>query len=404
MLVASCGGPGATRVAVGPAVASSVDPVVTAPTTFLRDIAQLSVGSAHVCAVTTSHAVVCWGDNATGELGVGTDGLYVGESLSRPHVVGGLPEVKAVAAGKLHTCALDLAGHVYCWGSAGGDLKESEGGAVGSIELHGKRLGTPVQMPLGTEANVIALSHTTDAACAASVDGVRCWRTFQAIPIKRPRTLPAAMQVEHALVFGVSAMAMSHGKVCAVAGAKLWCWGHADAPSPAIWANGDAFTPAHIAMGEQYACATSASGDVRCWASLIDDFWKNPPDRDVQWPGKSPTHALAIGDSPICTADAIGRVDCFLSEEGGLTDDAVAASWATSGLGPHPIAGIEDAIDLGLGVGRNVMGYGFGCAMRARPDRAGALVLCWGDNESGQLGNGTTTRARAAVRVLDATR
>ena len=370
------------------------------PSPFLRDVSQLSVGDAHVCAVTTDHAVVCWGDNAAGELGVGNDGRYVGKSLSRPHVVGRLPEIASVVAGKMHTCALDTRGAVHRWGSAGGDLVETGGGASGSIELRGARLGTPVRMPLGAgEAHLVALSRITSTACAAFVGDVRCWSTFRAIPIDggKVTSLPSLRTTN---IAGVTAMAIEHGKVCVIADKKLSCWHDGDAPSFAVWGQGRSFEPVAIALGEMYACVASAAGDVRCWWSIIDDFWRKPPNRDVRWPGKPPTRAIAVGDSPICTADANGRVDCFLSDEGGLPDDAVAASWASTKLESHPIAGIDGAIDLGLGAGRNVMGFGFGCAMRATPDATGAQVFCWGDNESGQLGHGDDVSTKSAVPVI----
>jgi hypothetical protein len=49
------------------------------PAPFLGDVTQLSVGPGHVCAVTTAHTVVCWGDNSAGQLGVGTSLRAVGD-------------------------------------------------------------------------------------------------------------------------------------------------------------------------------------------------------------------------------------------------------------------------------------------------------------------------------------
>ena len=366
---------------------------------FLGNVIQLSVGSSHVCAVTAGYEVVCWGDNAAGELGVGENRKSAAASLSRPHVVGGLPPVSSVAAGVMHTCAIDREGAVWCWGSAGGDRVETKGGAAGSIELHGAALGTPVKMPLGAgAAHLVALAGKGSMACAAFEDEVRCWSTFGTIPIDA--TTIETPQFFVTRLAGVSAIALGHGKVCAIANGQVSCWRDGLAPTPAARARGDTSKPSVISIGEMYACVGSTTGELRCWWSLIDDFWKKPPNRDVRWKDKSPTHAVAVGDSPICTAAEDGHVVCFLADEGGLPDLAVAQSWATKKLGPHPIAGIDHAIDVGLGLGRNVMGYGFGCALRASPDAEGARVFCWGDNESGQLGRGTLESSRVAVRVV----
>jgi hypothetical protein len=255
-------------------------------------------------------------------------------------------------------------------------------------------------MPLGAGgARLVALSTMTNAACAAFPDDVRCWDTFRTITVKG--RLTSAPSLHGARLAGVTALALGHGKVCAIADTKLWCWHGDDVPTLAAWGR-DPFAPVKVAIGEMYACVASAAGEVRCWWSLIDDFWKKPPNRDVRWPNKPATRAIAVGDSPICTANSAGVVDCFLSEEGGLTDDAAAASWATKALGPHPIAGIDGAVDLGLGAGRNVMGFGFGCALRGVPDSSGAQVFCWGDNECGQLGTGNQASTKTAARVVGA--
>lgn len=372
--------------------------IAVATESYLHDIVQLSVGLSHVCAVTTAGRVVCWGDNATGQLGVDSQGRAVATQLARPHVVGGLPPIAKVVAGSLHTCAIDRAGQVYCWGSAGADTVSTPGGTTGSIELHGEALGTPVAMGLSSDRAVDLALSPTGQACAAFAAKLRCWQTFQAIPNGAKVVVPPKVQTIH--LDGVTSMAMGHGATCGVTSRGLYCWRTGGKMSKAVFRADDRFAPNQIAIGENYACAASAAGDVRCWWSLVDDFWTKPPNRDINWPTKAATRVVAVGDSPICTADIHGNVDCFLSDNGGLVDDAVADAWATTKLGPYPIQGVADAVEIGLGAGRDAMGYGFGCALRGGPDAAGAQVLCWGGNELGQLGAGNVTTTKAAVRVL----
>lgn len=395
--------PSRTARVLGARVPATRASAARAPATpFLRDIVQLSVGFAHVCAVTTKHAVVCWGDNAVGQLGVGKNGRAVSSSSARPHFVGGLPRIESVSSGAMHTCALDDHGNVFCWGNEGGDLVVTDGSTTGSVDLRGEALGTPVKMPLGEgKAHLVAVASRGRQACAAFADEVRCWDTFRTIPINA-RTIPAP-DLQRTKLVGVTALAIGHGTVCAIARQQLSCWRGEGRPTPAVWERGDAIAPIEISIGEMYACVSSAKGEARCWWSLIDEFWKKPPNRNVQWSGKTATRAIAVGDSPVCTVDVAGKVDCFMSDEGGLMDDAANASWATTSIGPHKIAGIDHAIDVGLGQGRNAMGYGFGCALRSSPDTKGAQVFCWGDNDSGQLGTGNHKPTRAAARVLSGT-
>lgn len=371
-------------------------PLVRDTSGFLRDVSEISVGHAHVCAVTRSHEVLCWGSNAVGQLGIGVDGISVGEQRNVPHQVGGLPPIRTVAAGKLHTCAIDLRGQVYCWGSEGADLVVTPGSVSGSIKFQHPKLGKPVHVPLGpAEARAMALSGSE--ACVAFDNEVACWKTFQAIPLGADSIAP--LRVVRTPIPGVGSLAMAHGSVCAVAMGDLVCWTFGRTTTRIALRQSDRFKISRIAMGEQYACVLSESGDARCWKSLIGDFWSKPPTLEIRWPKKAKTRTLAVGDSPICTTDTTGKVDCFLSEETGLTDQAVADSWASRKLEPHPIQGVDGAIAVGLGTGVNVFGYGYGCALRETPDTAGAQVLCWGENSTGQLGDGTTNTVKSAVRV-----
>ena len=74
---------------------------------------SISAGRAHVCVINVLGEVVCWGNNAEGELGIGTSL----ESTS-PVVVPGLTSgCESVAAGRNHTCAMLATGAVKCFGA-----------------------------------------------------------------------------------------------------------------------------------------------------------------------------------------------------------------------------------------------------------------------------------------------
>lgn len=75
----------------------------------------VAAGATHTCAVRSSdQAVLCWGANTTGQLGVPADG-----ALHVPQAVAGLPAAAAgtgaLAAGTGHTCAI-AGGWAWCWG------------------------------------------------------------------------------------------------------------------------------------------------------------------------------------------------------------------------------------------------------------------------------------------------
>jgi hypothetical protein len=70
---------------------------------------SLSAGSSHVCGVTPTDSIFCWGENNEGQLGIGNT-----TNQSMPRLVPN--SCTQVAAGEENTCALDRAGVGYCWG------------------------------------------------------------------------------------------------------------------------------------------------------------------------------------------------------------------------------------------------------------------------------------------------
>jgi alpha-tubulin suppressor-like RCC1 family protein len=131
------------------------------------DVASISSGLEHSCAVKSDGRVFCWGSNSAGQLGDGgthQDCNSV-DCSPTPVQVSGLTDVVSVAAGHYHTCAVKSDGTAWCWGSnAGGRLGD------GSFSDH----PTPVQVSgLG---GVQAISAGVTHGCALTNDGAAwCW-------------------------------------------------------------------------------------------------------------------------------------------------------------------------------------------------------------------------------------
>ena len=75
---------------------------------------SVSTGSTHTCAIKDDHTLWCWGNNVSGQIGNGKSGaLY--KSLE-PERIGTDNDWSKVTAGSIHTCAIRLDGSLWCWG------------------------------------------------------------------------------------------------------------------------------------------------------------------------------------------------------------------------------------------------------------------------------------------------
>jgi alpha-tubulin suppressor-like RCC1 family protein len=128
-----------------------------------NDWASVSLGNNHACAVKTSGALHCWGENAEGQLGVGAS---TAAQLAFAPVNGDLDWV-AVAAGDRSTCALKTGNRLFCWG-------RNDYGQLGSDSLDPWST-TPVT-PVGLTSGVNAIAAGRSHVCVSlTAGGAKCW-------------------------------------------------------------------------------------------------------------------------------------------------------------------------------------------------------------------------------------
>lgn len=128
----------------------------------LSGVIALDAGGTHTCAVRNDGTVHCWGANNSGQLGNGSRIAQL-----QPVAVVGLPGAAlSVAAGVAHTCALLQGGRVFCWG---GNENSQLGDGTAEDRL------TPVEVS-GLAANVLSLNAGGYHTCVL-VTGNRplCW-------------------------------------------------------------------------------------------------------------------------------------------------------------------------------------------------------------------------------------
>jgi hypothetical protein len=374
---------------------------------------QVTAGQSHACALHASGRVSCWGDNGVGQVGVPLGNTPASGVFMRPVWVAGLPPAKRVEAGFQHTCAIARDDTLWCWGSAGFNVHATETSAVGTVDLPYRprtaHAGQP-RMILGSDsqplrARALHLQASDDHASVGTQDRVIRWSTTDWLDPSSADPTTLHGESSSTKVPGVVGVAARGGVACAIAaspsGRAMSCWRSGEAPTSVAWPNGAA-EPVEVRMAEYPVCALDAAGELRCWRATVSGrFWQKPPVH-VTWPSKPPTVAFAVGESAVCTVGRNGKVDCFMAETQGLTPEERRRMWAGTGMGPHPIEAVEGAVGVAMGSSRDSFGFGFACGMLARPNAQGAQVVCWGDNDAGQIGDGTANLAPRAAAVLGA--
>ncbi len=140
---------------------------------------SLVAGDGHTCALLSTGAVKCWGQNGYGQCGdsletiVGDEPGEMGDAL--PSVDTGSVPIRTLSAGAHHTCAIVGDGGLKCWGdNAYGQL------GLGDSEPRGDQPGEMGDalpfIELGAKARVSQVAASSQHTCALLEDGrVKCW-------------------------------------------------------------------------------------------------------------------------------------------------------------------------------------------------------------------------------------
>lgn len=173
----------------------------------------------YTCVRRNDGVVWCAGYNGNGQLGDGTVA-----NRTNPVRVAGLSNVVMLSVGGGHNCAIRDDATLWCWG-------RNESGQVGCGQACGTNVLSPVQVNLGpgiqvTRVVASGLAHT----CAVASDGsLFCWgnNTYGQLGIGNtvnanvPRRVPS--------ITSVFSLALGYQHSCATAGTRsnmgLFCWG-----------------------------------------------------------------------------------------------------------------------------------------------------------------------------------
>lgn len=308
---------------------------------------SVAVGATHVCAIDEDAALWCWGDDVAGTLGDGSlpmDPPFEDGCRVTPVPIAEGTTWARVSVGSRHSCGVQTNGTLWCWGD--NDYGQIGDGALGSLYFR----TIPTEVGGDYWLDVFAGSNHT---CALRSDAVvACWGDGAAL--------------------GVSGLQFSSTPLEVVI----------DAPIRALARGGDA----------RHTCAIDVDDRVWCWG---DNSWGQLGDASAL--GETPSLVPSLGDvadvslraGTSCVQTTDGTVSCFGYGGNGQLGDGIASSQHHS---PTPLV-----VASGSSFTSTSVGDSFACARRDD-----GVELCWGDNDDGQIGDGTSGPDNARLQPTPA--
>ena len=309
-----------------------------------KTLTQITGASETTCALDSVGRAYCWGYNGNGELGTGitadpqsdvplavvTSGALAGKTLTQ------------ISTGEFETCALDSAGHAYCWGTTSGDGDSNPHAPLpAAVDTSGVLAGkTLTQVSAGAEG-----------ACTLDTAGrAYCW-SYNGYN----GTLGNGSTANSNTPVAVDTSGVLAGK-----------------------------TLIQVSDGDNEACALDSAGAAYCWGSNFFGQLGDGKRVDSRVPvavnpnGAGAFTHLIAGWSSTCATDRTGAVYCWGDNLSGELGDGGTDNAAV------PVAVNAGGVLRGKMIVQLATGQASACAMDSARVR-----YCWGSNSTGQLGDGS---------------
>jgi len=394
-----------------------------------RTAVAISSGKSHTCIILDDGSVSCWGRNNEGQLG---DGTYTNRSTpAQTSTLGTERTAVAISSGDYYTCAILDDSSVSCWGS-------NRGGQIDDGTKTNRT--TPTQASsLGVGRTAVAISSGDHHTCAILDDAsVSCWGvngngqlgdgtyTNRSTPAQtsslgtttNPRTIALSerdfdgdgilniFDVHHNLDYRETAISSGWRHTCAILDdGSVSCWGYNSNGGLGDGTTTNRTTPTQtsslgtnrtvvaISSGAVHTCAILDDSSVSCWGSnsngqLGDGTYtnRNTPAQTSSLGNGRTAVAISPGDMHTCAILDDGSVSCWGRNSEGQLGDGTTTNRTTP----------TQTSSLGAGRTAVVISSGQSHTCVILDD---GTVSCWGYNDDGQHGDGTTTQRNTPTQT-----
>ncbi len=338
---------------------------------------------------------------------------FTSESMNYPgSTIGSIYSQSTITASYSYTCVIIFDNTMKCWGQRG---ESPSTGYLGDGQINGNSF-TPAEVLLDDEqgnSSAIETASYGHHSCAVMADySLKCWGNdwngqvghnvsggWHSTPF--PTTMPNGLTA-------IQSAAGLHTSCAIMDDYSLWCWGDNDPQGQVGIGNtsqGNIAIPQQIDLppnrtaisvvyGHDYGCAILDNGDGMCWgdnqgAQLGDGTTENrsSPTLISLVPQSRRLVAIDVGFQTTCGILDNGSVLCWGRNDVGQFGDGTLTNYSStvSRYAILPVGRVAVSISVGQ--------Y-HACAILDNGD-----AFCWGSNELGQLGDGSTTDRSTPSRV-----
>ncbi len=312
---------------------TTADRSVPVRVTGITNATQVGGGGNSTCVLTREQTVICFGDNRFGLVGLGN--FDIDQSANR-RPVNGINEAVQVSVSGAHACALLRRGTVKCWGlNYDGQLGNGKKSSDDMAKNPDAKQGVSEAVTVNGITGAVQVSTGATHSCALLNNGtVACWGANDQGQLGDGTTTHSAVAVTVQNINNAT----------------------------------------KIALGAYFSCALTKPGSVICWGSTEFQQQIETPRLVPRTVQDLPRVSLLVaGDYHVCVEAIGGDILCW----GGYLSDRT--DLARTIEKPQVVVSGSNIVEMSAG-------HVFTCALYS--DKG---VRCWGNNDNGQFGNGTTT-------------
>ena len=372
-------------------------------------VIDISLGASHSCVLFQDGNVRCWGQNSSGQLGLGHNMKVGHHSIAHiffEDIVDLGDEAVQISSGRNRNCAVLKSGDLKCWGSNGLFVSAFHTGNIGDDES----VSSVSSISLGEKVKQVSVGSNHTCALLES-GGIKCWGNNREGQLGYGHTQYVSIDSHTALedleTLGLPKRAIkvqvSRSSTCAIIeGGELICWGHnwygqlgqgrmdniGDEEVDMLSTLGSVSLSEpviDVQLGDVTTCVLFESGNTKCWglsSYLGQSITQNIGDDEtpLDLPNLSFSHLvnqISYGQYLFCALLQDGSVNCFGSGTSGQLGLGNTQTVSLASLA-SPISLGQNAVILESDTNRS-------CAVLLNGN-----LKCWGYNLYGQLGLGHT--------------